>query len=261
VIFRAEVAIRQLRTRAWDAAGDRNPELAATAADPLIIDLDATLVGSHSDKENVAGTYKGGYGFAPFIASVDYGGGNGSGEILAAVLRPGNAGANSAEDHIRVFHTAAAQLPDGFYNETGALAGEKVLVRTDSARASRKFLWHLHSLGVQFSTSYALPFGRAHMIDWITDKQYWQPALDQAGNDRTDAWVINATDIIPLTDYPPGTKLFLRAEPLHPGAQPTLLDTDGLRITAFLTNSPRWHGPFLDARHRARGRCENRIKP
>lgn len=55
------------------------------------------------------------------------------------------------------------------------------------------------------------------MIDWISDKEYWQPALDQSGNDRTDAWVINATDVIPLTDYPPGTKLFLRAEPLHPG--------------------------------------------
>ena len=176
------------------------------------------------------------------------------------MLRPGNAGANSAEDHIRVFHAAAAQLPDRFYDETWVLAGEKVLVRTDSAGASRKSLWHLHSLGVQFSTSYTLPFGKAHMIDWISDKEYWQPALDQSGNDRADAWVINATDVIPLTDYPPGTKLFLRAEPLHAGAQPTLLDTDGHRITAFLTNSPRWHGPFLDARHRARGRCENRIK-
>jgi hypothetical protein len=77
---------------------------------------------------------------------------------------------------------------------------------------------------------------------------------------RTEACVINATDVIPLTDYPPGTKLFLRAEPLHPRAQPTLLDAGGHRITAFLTNSPRWHGPFLDARRRARGRCENRIK-
>ncbi len=255
-----ETLTRELRTRAWNAAGNRNPALTATAADPLIIDIDATLVTSHSDKENVAGTYKGGYGFAPFIASVDYGTGNGSGEILACVLRPGNAGANSAEDHIRVFHTATAQLPGSFYDGTGALAGEKVLVRTDSAGASRKFLWHLHSLGVQFSTSYTLPFGKTHMIDWINDKDYWQPALDQSGNDRTDAWVINATDVIPLTDYPPGTKLFLRAEPLHPGAQPTLLDVDGHRITALLTNSPRWHGPFLDARHRARGRCENRIK-
>jgi hypothetical protein len=63
---------------------------------------------------------------------------------------------------------------------------------------------------VQFSTTYTLPLGKAHMIDWITDKEYWQPALDQHGHDRTDARVINATDIIPLTDYPPGTKLFLR---------------------------------------------------
>lgn len=162
--------------------GNRDPALSATAADPLIIDIDATLVTSHSDKENVAGTYKGGYGFAPFIASCDYGAGNGSGEILAAVLRPGNAGTNSAEDHIRVFHTATAQLPDVFHDETGALSGDKVLVRTDSAGAgagaSRKFLWHLHSLGAQFSTSYTLPFGKAHMIDWIIDKQYWQPALN-----------------------------------------------------------------------------------
>jgi hypothetical protein len=149
-------------------------------------------------------------------------------------------------------------LPESFFDE----AGEKVLVRTDSAGASRKFLWHLHSLGVQFSTSYALPVGKAHMMDWISDKEYWQPALDQSGNDRSDAWVINATDVVPLTDYPPGTNLFLRAEPLHPGAQPTLVDVDGHRITAFLTNSPRWRGPFLDARHRARARarCENRIK-
>lgn len=116
---------------------------------------------SHSDNENVAGTYKGGYGFAPLIASCDYGTGKGSGEILACVLRPGNAGANSAEDHIRVFHTAATQLSESFYDGTGALAGEKVMVRTDSAGASRKFLWHLHSLGVQFSTSYTLPFGKA----------------------------------------------------------------------------------------------------
>lgn len=251
---------RELRSRAWEAAGERNPALAATAADPLIIDLDATLVTSHSDKEQAAGTYKGGYGFAPFVASVDYGTGNGTGEVLAAFLRPGNAGANSAEDHIRVFTQAIHQLPDAFYDEHGALIGEKVLVRTDSAGASRKFLHYLASLGVQFSVSYPVPVMKAHMVAWINDKKYWQPALDQAGNERTNAWVVNATEVMGLTDYPAGTNLYLRAEPLHPGAQATLLDTDGHRVTAFLTNAPRWHGPTLDARHRARGRCENRIK-
>ena len=251
---------RELRSRAWEAAQDRNPALKATAREPLTIDLDATLVTSHSDKEQAVGTYKGGYGFAPFIASVDYGTGNGGGEILAALLRPGNAGANSADDHIKVFTHAIAQLPDDFYDQQGKLIGEKLLVRTDSAGASRKFLHYLSSLGVQFSVSYPVPVMKANMVAWINDKQYWQPALDQAGDERTDAWVVNATDVLGLTDYPPGTNLYLRAEPLHPGAQPTLLDLDGHRVTAFLTNSPTWHGPALDARHRARGRCENRIK-
>ncbi len=189
-----ETLARQLRSRAWHAAGERNPAADLTAADPLIIDLEATLVTSHSDKENVAGTYKGGYGFAPFIASVDYGTGNGTGEILTALLRPGNAGANSADDHIRVFETATKALPDELFKDDGTLDGVKILVRTDSAGASRKFLWYLDRHNAQFSVSYPVPEGKAHMVDWIHDKQYWQPALDQDGNDRTDAWVINATD-------------------------------------------------------------------
>ena len=135
-----------------------------------------------------------------------------------------------------------------------------MLVRTDSAGASRKFLHYLSSLGVQFSVSYPVPVMKARMVAWINEKKYWQPALNQAGEERTDAWVVNATDVLGLTDYPAGTNLYLRAEPLHPGAQATLLDLDGHRVTAFLTNSPRWHGPTLDVRHRARGRCENRIK-
>lgn len=252
--------MRELRSKVWEAAGERNPAANATALDPLILDLDATLVTSHSDKEQAVGTYKGGYGFAPFVASVDYGTGNGTGEILATLLRPGNAGANSADDHIRIFSEAVAQLPDGFYDENGTLIGEKVLVRTDSAGASRKFLQHLDTMGVQFSVSYPVPVLKARMVGWINDKKYWEPALDQDGEPRHNAWVIEATKVLGLKDYPEGTRLYLRAEPLHPGAQATLLDTDGHRVTAFLTNAPRWNAPFLDARHRARGRCENRIK-
>ncbi|WP_460437205.1 transposase, partial [Arthrobacter tecti] len=108
-----ETLTRRLRSIVWEAAAERSPAARATATEPLIIDLDATLVASHSDKENVAGTYKGGYGFAPFIASVDHGTGYGTGEILTCLLRPGNAGANNAEDHIRVFGSAVNQLPDG----------------------------------------------------------------------------------------------------------------------------------------------------
>lgn len=251
---------RTLRTKIWEAAGKRNPGRRATAADPLTIDIDASLVHVHSEKENTAGTYKGGYGFSPMIAMVDYGSENGTGEVLAVLMRPGNKGANSAKDHIEVLTRALAQLPDDFYDRDGNLLGEKILVRTDSAGASREFLNHLHSLGIQFSTSYALPVANERLIGWINEKKYWEPAADQHGNERSDAWVIDASKVLNLKDYPPGTRIHLRAEPLHPGAKASLFDTDGNRVTAFLTNAPRYNVAFLDARHRARGRCENRIK-
>jgi hypothetical protein len=250
-----ETLTRALRTRTWEAAGDRNPARSATAADPLIIVLDATLVTSHSEKESVAGTYKGGYGFAPFIASVDYGAGNGSGEILAAVLRPGNAGANSAEDHIRVFHTAVAQLPDGFYNETGGPG------RGEGPGP------HRQCRGLtEVSLAPAQP--RRAVLHQL------RPAVRQGTNDRLDhRQTLLAASLGPGRKRPDRCMGHQRHR--HHSALPitrrartcssapsrcTLLGTDGHRITAFLTNSPRWHGPFLDARHRARARCENRIK-
>jgi hypothetical protein len=48
-------------------------------------------------------------------------------------LRPGNAGANTAADHIEVLKRALAQLPEG-------AAGRGTLVRCDSAGASHDFL-------------------------------------------------------------------------------------------------------------------------
>ena len=251
---------RSLRSKVWAAAGPRNPARLATPANPLVIDIDASLVHVHSDKENSAGTYKGGYGFSPMIAMADYGKTNGTGEVLAVHLRPGNRGANSAASHIEVLSQALAQLPDDFYDEHGNLYGEKILVRTDSAGSSREFLHHLDSLGIQFSTSYSLPVIKERFIRWIDEKKYWEPALTADGDQRDDAWVIDASKVIELKDYPPGTRIHLRAEPLHPGAKATLFDTDGNRVTAFLTNSPRFNVAFLDARHRARGRCENRVK-
>lgn len=251
---------KALRSRIWEAAGPRNPATLATRLDPLIIDLDATLVDAHSEKELATGHYKRGFGHSPFVASLDYGRGNGTGEVLAAELRAGNQGANSAKDHIRVLDKALAQLPDSMRDEHGKLHADRILVRTDSAGASREFLNHLHSLGLQFSTSYTLPVPNERFVHWINDKDLWERVIEQDGYERRDAWVIDATKVIKLHGYPAGTRLYLRAEPLHPGAQASIFDVDGHRVTAFLTNAPRWNVAFLDARHRARGRCENRIK-
>lgn len=250
----------RLRERVWDvAARGRGPAREYTARDPLIIDMDHTLVTAHSDKEHAKGNYKGGYGYAPFIASIDYGD-TYSGEVLAVHLRPGNAGPNKADAHIDLFNDATAALPAEFFTQDGELIGEKILIRTDSAGATRKFLDYLASRGVQFSTSYAIPVASDSYLHRIEDKDYWQPALDHEGEQREDAWVVNATDVIALKDYPEGTNLYLRAEPLHPGARATLLDHDGHRLTAFLCNSPRWDTQELDRRHRQRARCENLIK-
>lgn len=248
-----------IRDHVWSLAGGRGPGRTYTARDPLIIDMDHTLVGAHSDKEDAKGTYKGGYGYAPFVASIDYGDGHG-GEILTTHLRPGNAGPNEAAAHIALFEDAVAALPAQFFTTEGDLIGEHVLVRTDSAGASRQFLNYLDARGVQFSVSYTVPIALDSDIHRITDKQYWQPALTADGEEREDAWVINATGAVSLKNYPAGTNIYLRAEPLHPGARASLLDHEGHRLTAFLCNSPRWDTQTLDVRHRERARCENRIK-
>lgn len=216
-----------LRTKLWDAAGKRNPAKRATRLKPLIIDIDATLVQSHSEKRGAAGNDKGGYGFAPMVTSVDYGQGCGTGEVLAVLLRPGNKGANSAKDHIEVLSQALAVLPDDLYQEDGTLHGERILVRTDSAGASREFLNHLDSLGIQFSTSYSMPVIKEREIGWISEKKYWEPATDQQGKQLPDVWVVDATAVLKLKDYPPNTRVYVRAEPLHSGAKATLFDTDG----------------------------------
>ena len=63
----------QARAAVWRLAGDQAPDHAISPAAPLIIDVDATLVASHSDKENAKPTFKRGYGFHPLCAFVDHG--------------------------------------------------------------------------------------------------------------------------------------------------------------------------------------------
>ena len=64
-------AMRTIRTRARNALGTLNPTTCASRADPLIIDIDASLIHIHSNKEHAAPTYKGGYGFHPLTAFID----------------------------------------------------------------------------------------------------------------------------------------------------------------------------------------------
>lgn len=93
----------------------------------------------------------------------------------------------------------------------------------EACGSSREFLHHLQSLGIQFSTSYSLPVIKERFIRWIDEKKYWEPALTADGERRDDAWVIDASKVIELKDYPPGTRIYLRAEPLHPKGESDLV--------------------------------------
>ena len=101
------------RARVWELGGQHAPNHRVDAEQPLVVDVDATLVTSHSDKEQARPTFKRGFGHHPLWAFADHGQ-NGTGEPLAVLLRPGNAGSNTAADHITVLREAApAPWPPG----------------------------------------------------------------------------------------------------------------------------------------------------
>jgi hypothetical protein len=255
-INRARSAARE---QAWRLAGTDAPDHVVDASKPVVIDIDATLVTSHSEKERAAPTFKKGFGHHPLVAFVDHGS-EGTGEPLAIMLRPGNAGSNTAKDHVLLVREALRQLPG---HQRGRRPGRKVLVRTDGAGCSHEFLAWLHRQRLQYSVGFRLP---DHTPDLLTliPKTAWAPALDAHDEIRDGAWVAELTGLLDLTGWPPGMRVIARKERPHPGAQLRITDIDGHRVTAFATNT-KIGGPGvslaeLELRHRRRARAEDRIR-
>src|SRR5207244_12357586 len=124
------------------------------AAQPLVIDVYATLVTAHSEKEQAAPTFKRGFGHHPLVAFVDHGQ-QGTGEPVGVLLRKGNAGSNTAADHINVLRQALRQLPG--VNASAGSVGRKVLVRIDGAGCSHAVLDYLHARRLGYSVGFTLP--------------------------------------------------------------------------------------------------------
>lgn len=246
----AIAAIRAARATARATVwGHRRPW---DTTEQIVVDLDATLVGAHSEKEGATPNFKRGFGFHPLLAFVDHGAG-GTGEPVAAMLRPGRANASDAADQIAVLDAALAQLPD-------ALRG-RVLVRGDTGSGVKEFLWHIHQLGLSYSVGV---YGRQPVRDALTalPKQAWKRALDTDGLPRDGAQVAELTRWLPatFTGWPPGMRVIARRERPHPGAQLRLTDEDGWRITLFATNTVGGRMAELEIRHRRRARAEDRIR-
>jgi hypothetical protein len=224
----------------------------------LVIDLDAHVLVCHSEKEQTAPTFKHTFGYHPLLAFCDN-----TGEFLAAQLRAGNAGSNTAGDHIAVLDAALAQIPDSYRH------GHPILIRADGAGCTKAFLAHIrsrreHGVSCEFSVGWTIT-GREHAAIALLREQDWSAAVGTDGNPRAleEAAVAEITGLLPasaLATYPAGTRVIVRRERPHPGAQLDLIEQrDGYRYTALATDTRTGQHCFLDARHRAHARVEDRM--
>ena len=229
------------------------PPAGTSATGFVVLDVDSTIVIAHSDKDGAAPTYKHTYGFHPILVTCDN-----TGELLAITLRPGNAGANTAADHLQVLAEAFAQVPTAHRRH--------LLVRGDSAAASHAVLDWLYEQGrrrgrvVEYSIGWSIGEPERAAVTALPTRA-WSPALDPDGGVRDGADVAELTGLLDPSGWPPGTRVLVRRERPHPGAQLSLFEeADGWRYTAFVTNTTTGQLQWLEARHRAHARVEDRIR-
>ncbi|MFF3918451.1 IS1380 family transposase [Streptomyces sp. NPDC001852] len=243
---RARANVRQ---RVWRLAGQAAPK----AGGEVIVDINGALVLAHSEKEDAAATWKKTFGHHPLFAFVDHGP-EGSGEPVAGLLRPGNAGSNTAADHIIVTRQALTQLPMQLRR------GRQTLIRTDSAGGTHQFLDWLTARGRWLSYSVGMVITDAiHQAVLLVPSSVWTPAIEPHGDVRDGAWVAELAGDV-LSGWPKGTRLIVRKERPHPGAQLRITDADGMRLTCFATNTTGSPIAQLELRHRQRARAEDRIR-
>ncbi|MFD9073299.1 IS1380 family transposase [Streptomyces lasiicapitis] len=239
----------QVREQVWKLAGAVAPD----AGGQVIVDIDGVLGLAHSEKQDAAATWKKTFGHHPLMAFVDHGSG-GSGEPVAGLLRPGNAGSNTAADHIATAELALAQLPKGYRR------GRQTLIRTDSGGGTQEFVAWLAKRGRWLSFSVGMTITDAiHHAVLRVPASAWTAAVESGGEIRDGAWVAELDGDV-LKGWPKGMRLIVRKERPHPGAQLRFTDADGLRLTCFATNTIGTPIVQLELRHRRRARAEDRIR-
>ncbi len=248
-------AMAEVRSRVWRRSS------VTTGIETVVLDIDASLVEVHS--ENKAGTapnYKRGFGFHPMFCFADV-----TGEALAGVLRPGNAVANSIADHLEVLDAAVAQLPEELAvghlaGDDPALVARAVMVRTDSAGCSKHFVAGCRERNIGFAvvarSNHAIHAAISKVMD---DEGRWAVAASQDGDARVASAVAEVTDLVDLAAWPEGTRLIVRREPLHPGAQTSLFPSLEFRYWGHYTDAAG-DPVALDVHMRAHARVEDHIR-
>jgi Transposase DDE domain group 1 len=246
-------AMASVRAQVWRRSA------ATTSSDTVVLDIDASLHQIHSEnKQETAANYKGGFGFHPIYCFADA-----TGETLAVRLRPGNAGANNIADHVAVLDAAIVQLPEEIAaghrpGDDPSLVRRQIQVRVDSAGCT-EFVWHCRQRNVGFAVvarSNASIHAAISRLAW--DDDTWEPALCQDGDERPGATVAELTDLVDLSDWPEGTRLIVRREPLHPGAQQSLFPSTTFRYWGHYTDATG-DPANLDVHMRAHAHVEDNI--
>jgi Transposase DDE domain group 1 len=264
----------KVRVQVWElivARHGRIPpcRLAGTdLGDWVVIRLDASIVIAHSDKEQAAKTFKKTFGHHPLTAWCDN-----TGESLAVLLRAGNAGANTAADHLTVLTDAIAQIPPEHR--------KKILVTVDGAGSTHALVDHITALNAEhpdMEIRYAVGFDldeRGRVAIGRTPEQVWCPALDAEGEPRKGAHVAELTGLYrtdpkgdQLKTWPTDLRIIARRETPHPGAQLSLFEQyQGYRFQLTATNLTSTDlqltgndVQLLEAAHRVQARVESRIR-
>jgi Transposase DDE domain group 1 len=263
---RVSRARARVRRRVWNLIEARHGGIppAKVAGRDLggltVIRLDATIVVAHSDKQQARGTFKGTWGHHPLTAWCDN-----TDESLAVMLRPGNAGSNTAADHIAIVDAAIAQIP--------AKHRRKMLVTCDGAGSTHALIKHITRLGARpgYQVHYSAGFDFDERIRAVLPRlpeTAWTPALDADGAPRQDAQVAELTGLLRhsaggdrLAGWPADMRILIRRENPHPGAQLSLFEQhEGKRYQVTATSTPRGQIQFLEARHRTQARVEDKIR-
>ena len=252
----------ELRAIAKAVAKTREVVWAEAPPGDITIDCDATLLDVHSEKQDAAPTYKRGYGFHPLGAWCDT-----TGEPLALMLRPGNAGSNDADDHLELLDQAIGALPPEYHlgHEPGddpGLVRHHILVRADSAGATHGFVSGLTEANIEYSIGHPVDQGvREALLSF--QEEDWVEAIEADGTVRDGAQVAELTDLMDLSAWGEDARLICRREHPHPGAQLSLFDTsEGFRHTCFITNASalNFDAAVLELRQRGHARVEDRVR-
>ena len=230
----------------------------------LVIDLDATLISAHSDKEGAAPTFKMGYGFHPLGAWLAN-----TAESLAMLLRPGNAGSNTFAGHAAVLTAAIRQIPSRMRS--------RLLVRVDGAGASHELITHLLSLSsrrrtVLFSCGWAITEADERAIAMLPAAA-WQAAVDQDGAVQEDKHVAEITRLLSrAAGWPAGLRWIVRrTKPSRRQAKnlTAFERATGWRYSIIVTSIPdagvpgvpgSGHAQFIDVLHREHAIVEDRVR-